>query len=131
MEDENPGIMGRWWNDVIKNEDPQSEIISELLPLENEIILRKTRYSAFYGTELEEILTIKMAKSVVICGVATHLCCETTSREAFIKDFEVYFVVDGTAAQTEELHVSSLKVLSNGFAVPVTTSALMTKIKEK
>jgi isochorismate hydrolase len=131
MEDEKPGIMGKWWNDVIKNEDPQSEIISELLPLENEIILRKTRYSAFFGTELEDILTIKMAKSIVICGVATHLCCETTSREAFIKDFEVYFVVDSTAAQREELHVSSLRTLSNGFAVPITTSAIIKKIQEK
>ncbi len=123
--------MGRWWNDVIKNEDPQSEIINDLLPLEHEIIIRKTRYSAFYGTELEDILTRKMAKSVVICGVATHLCCETTSREAFIKDFEVYFVVDGTASQTEELHLSSLKTLSNGFAIPITVSDIIAKIKEK
>jgi isochorismate hydrolase len=130
-EDEKPGIMGRWWKDVVMNEDPQSEIISELLPLENEIIIRKTRYSAFWGTELEDFLTIKMAKSLVICGVMTHLCCETTARDAFMRDFEVFFAVDGTASQTEELHLSSLRTLSNGFVIPITISAMINKIEEK
>jgi isochorismate hydrolase len=131
MEDEKSGIMDRWWNDALRNEDPQSEITVELLPLENDLIVRKTRYSAFIGTDLEEFLMIKMAKSVVICGVMTHLCCESTAREAFMKDFEVYFVVDGTAAQNEELHLSSLRTLSNGFAIPVTTSEIIDKFKEK
>jgi isochorismate hydrolase len=130
LENEDPGIMGRWWNDVIRNEEPQSEIISRLLPLENEIVIRKTRYSAFIGTELEDFLTIKMAKSVVICGVMTHLCCESTARDAFMKDFEVYFVVDATATQTEDLHLSSLRTLSNGFAVPATTQMIVSEIQE-
>ena len=129
LEDEDPGIMGKWWNDVIRNEDPQSEIISRLLPLENEIVIRKTRYSAFIGTDLDDILTIKMAKSVVICGVMTHLCCESTAREAFMKEYEVYFVVDATATQTEGLHLSSLRTLSSGFAVPVTTQKIVSDIK--
>jgi len=129
LENESPGIMGKWWNDVIRNEDPQSEIISGLLPLENEIVLRKTKYSAFIDTELGDILTIKMAKSVVICGVMTHLCCESTAREAFMKEYEVYFVVDATATQTEDLHLSSLRTLSSGFAVPVTTQKIVSDIK--
>lgn len=125
LENEDPGIMARWWGDIISNEDPQSEIVSEILPNENDIVLRKTRYSAFVGTELEDILTIKMAKSIVICGVMTHLCCETTAREAFMKDYEVYFVMDATATQTEDLHLSSLRTLAGGFAQITTTSEII------
>ena len=55
----------------------------------------------------------------------THLCCESTARAAFMKDFEVYFVVDATATQYEELHLSSLRTLSDGFAVPVTTDHVL------
>jgi isochorismate hydrolase len=128
LENEDPGIMARWWGDAISNEDPLSEIITEVLPHENDIVLRKTRYSAFIGTELEDILTIKMAKSIVICGVMTHLCCETTAREAFMKDFEVYFVMDATATQTEELHLSSLRTLASGFAQITTTSDIISEI---
>lgn len=128
LENEDPGIMARWWGDIISNEDPQSEIVTEILPLENDIVLRKTRYSAFIGTELEDILTIKMAKSIVICGVMTHLCCETTAREAFMKDFEVYFVMDATATQTEDLHLSSLRTLAGGFAQITTMSDIISEI---
>lgn len=131
MHNEKPGIMGRWWNDIIKNEDPQSEIISALLPQKDEIIIRKTKYSAFIGTELEDFLTIKMVKNIVICGVTTHLCCDTTARDAFMKDFTVFFVTDGTASHTEELHLSSLRTLSSGFAIPITTQEILMKIKEK
>jgi isochorismate hydrolase len=128
LENENPGIMAQWWGDVISNEDPQSEIVTEILPLENDIVLRKKRYSAFIETELEDILTIKMAKSIVICGVMTHLCCETTAREAFMKDLEVFFVMDATATQNEELHLSSLRTLANGFAQITTTSDIISEI---
>jgi isochorismate hydrolase len=128
LENEDPGIMARWWEDIILNEDPQSEIVPEILPHENDIVLRKTRYSAFIGTELEDILTIKMARSIVICGLMTHLCCETTAREAFMKDYEVYFVMDATATQTEDLHLSSLRTLAGGFAQITTTSDIISEI---
>jgi isochorismate hydrolase len=118
LENEEPGIMGRWWADVIREESELSQISPFLAPLSSEAVIRKTRYNAFYKTELEDVLKKEKAKSVVVTGVMTHLCCETTAREAFTRDFEVFFVVDGTATQNEELHLSSLRTLSHGFAVP-------------
>ena len=128
-ENEEPGIMGKWWGDVIRDHDPLSKITPPLAPREDEVILRKTRYSAFYNTELEDILKRQSIESLVITGVMTHLCCETTAREAFMRDYEVFFVVDGTATQNEELHLSSLKTLSNGFAIPVTTNEILKEIE--
>jgi isochorismate hydrolase len=127
---EEPGIMGRWWNDVIREADKLSKIVPALEPLDSEVVIRKTRYSAFHGTELEEVLYKNNVKSVVITGVMTHLCCETTARDAFMRDYEVFFAVDGTATQNEELHISSLRTLSHGFCVPVTTDEILLKLKE-
>jgi isochorismate hydrolase len=128
-ENEDPGIMDRWWADVIRDDDPSSRIVPSLKPNDSELLIRKKRYSAFQGTNLEEVLRGKGIDSLVITGVMTHLCCESTAREAFMKDFEVYFVIDGTAAQSEEFHISSLRALSDGFAIPVTAAEVLRVIE--
>lgn len=60
-------------------------------------LLVKRRYSAFYGTDLENFLRRRGVDSVIITGVATHSCCEATARDALFRDFAVYFVSDATA----------------------------------
>jgi len=128
---ENPGIMKRWWKDVIKDESNLSRIIEALKPVKNKDVLRKTRYSAFVGTNLEKILRNKGIKRLVITGVMTHLCCESTARDAFLRDFEVFFTVDATATENMDLHLSSLKTLSHGFAIPVTTKHILINFKNR
>ncbi len=123
--DEGPGIMGEWWKDVLKEDDDGSEIADALKPLRHEKMIRKNRYSAFYNTGLKDFLRKKNVKNVVITGVMTDLCCETTARDAFMNDFFVYFVADATATINEELHVSSLRTLSHGFAVPLLTDDIL------
>lgn len=129
LKDEDPGVMGRWWGDVLRIDDDMSEVAPPFIPLANETILRKSRYSAFVGTDLEKRLRRKRVTGVVITGVLTHLCCESTARDAFMRDFDVFFVVDGTASDNEDLHVSSLKTLADGFAIPVTTAEVIRRIE--
>src|SRR5215469_163097 len=62
-----------------------------------DIILGKPRYGAFHGTDLEQILRSRGLDTVIITGIATNICCETTAREAAQHDFRVFFVSDGTA----------------------------------
>ena len=126
---EKAGIMERWWADVLREGDGFAGITPRLKPLENEPVLRKSRYSAFAGTDLEKILDNKNVEQLLITGVLTHLCCETTARAAFMRDFEVYFCIDGTATQCEELHVASLRTLSCGFAMPVTAKEVLGCLK--
>ena len=124
-EGEEPGIMGRWWGDMLRDTDPLSKIDSSIDHNENDITIQKKRYSAFIGTDLDRILKDKKVDTLVIVGIMTHLCCESTAREAFMRDYEVYFVVDATATDFEELHVSSLKTLNDGFVLPVKTSTII------
>jgi bifunctional isochorismate lyase/aryl carrier protein len=125
LNDESPGIMGRWWGDVLRIDDPFSSIDDRLRPLEGERVVRKTRYSAFVGTGLENTLEELGVTRLVITGVLTHLCCESTARDAFMRDHEVFLVVDGTASDEDELHLGSLRGLADGFAMLVTTEDLI------
>ena len=98
-----------------------SHIVPSLKPKDGEIVLRKSKYNAFAGTDLEAELKRLAVKQLLITGVMTHLCCETTARDAFTRDLDVFVVIDGMASSSEDLHVSSLKTLVDGFAIPVTT----------
>ena len=57
---------------------------------------RKTAFGAFHGTDLELILRSRGVDTIIIAGIATYVCCETTAREATLRDFRVFFLSDGT-----------------------------------
>lgn len=117
---EESGIMDRWWGDIQREGGEMAKIIPALSPKKSDIVIRKTRYSAFAGTELEKILRDRGVEQVVITGVLTHLCCDTTARAAFMRDFEVYFGIDCTATYNDDLHAGTLRALADGFAMPIT-----------
>ncbi len=128
---EDSEAMRLWWRNTIKEGSNDSKMSNELKPSSSDVILRKTTYSAFYQTNLKNILVEKGIKNLFITGVMTHLCCETTAREAFIQNFCVYFVIDGTATYNEELHIASLITLSHGFVYPITTQEAIKMLNEK
>ena len=121
---EDAGSMGTWWRDMITVDDPLSAIIHDF-DFSNRFVLRKNQYDAFYETSLEEILHKKGITQVVISGVMTHLCCETTARSAFVRGFEVFFVIDGTATYNEDYHMATLLNLAHGFTTPVLTKEVL------
>jgi len=122
---QNAGMMAKWWQDLIGEENPLSEIIDEL-DISSGMVLKKSQYDSFFETPLTDILRGKGVTQVVICGVMTHLCCETTARSAFVRGFEVFFTVDGTASYNERFHLATLLNLSHGFAVPALVEELLT-----
>ena len=115
--DEDAGMMSRWWRDVLRTDSPDSAIVPAL-DTSRGTVIQKSQYDAFYNTSLEETLRGRGVQQVIVTGVMTHLCCETTARSAFVRGFEVFFCVDGTATYTEEVHRSSLSNLTHGFVIP-------------
>ena len=122
------GMMSIWWRDLIKLQDAHSQIIT-IVDQPNITIINKSQYDAFLNTTLEDILHSWGKDQVIICGVMTHLCCETTARSAFMRGFEVFFTVDGTATFNEQLHRSSLLTLSHGFVIPVLIEELVSQLE--
>ena len=123
------GMMKTWWGELIRASDPMSEIIPELQAFNLQTIV-KTQYDAFHATELESLLKEKGVEQVVITGVMTHLCCETTARGAFMRNFEVFFPIDGTATYKEEFHRAALLNLAHGFASVTRVENIVNELKE-
>lgn len=122
------GVMNRWWRDLIRADTPSSEIVEEL-DTSKGVIVRKSQYDAFYKTSLEGLLQKSHASQVLISGVMTHLCCESTARSAFTRGFEVFFLIDGTATYNAEFHRSSLLNLAHGFAMLTSVNTILTEAK--
>ena len=128
--DEDGNLMLRWWSEKIKAEDPMSEIIEVLDPIRGTTVI-KHQYDGFLNTDLEVILNKTAVRQVVVCGVLTNLCCETTARSAFMRGFEVYFLKDGTATFSKEMHAAALLNLSYGFAILTTIDDVIRSIDQK
>jgi bifunctional isochorismate lyase/aryl carrier protein len=126
---EDAGIMSYWWRDLLSVEHYHSQILPDLDAQAEQTII-KTRYDAFFKTQLATALDDLGVKQVVICGVMTHLCCESSARSAFMHDFEVIFPIDGTATYNENFHLSTLRNLAHGFASMVLISDLLRELPD-
>lgn len=120
--------MATWWRDLITEDDPLGRL-DERLDTEGGVEVRKSRYDAFYDSRLESLLRERGVTQVVVCGVMTHLCCETTARSAFMRGYHVFFTVDGTATYNEAFHRASLLNLAHGFATPVLVKEMLEAVR--
>jgi isochorismate hydrolase len=109
------GMLGQWWTDLIIEGSDDARLIPELKVRKEDHIILKNTYSAFHETGLEEKLRSLKVTDLVIGGVMTNLCCETTARDAFIRNFRVFFLADGTSTINEEFQLATLKNLAYGF----------------
>ena len=123
------GVLGDWWGEVILHGTKDWKFISEMKIDLKDTVLQKKRYSAFYETDLEKILRAKGIQDLIISGVMTNLCCETTARDAFMRDYRVFFLIDGTATGKEDHHLATLKNLGYGFAYLITCEELIKNLK--
>jgi len=128
-DEQNAGLMSVWWKDLIRSDNPTSEIDDDLA-YEGMTVINKSQYDAFYETELEEMLHEQGIEQLIVCGVMTHLCCETTIRSAFVRGFECFFPIDGTAAYNIDQHRASFINLSQGFAIPTNSKTIIRELKK-
>jgi ureidoacrylate peracid hydrolase len=97
-------------------------------------LLEKPHFGAFHGTDLEERLAALGADTIIITGIETNVCCETTAREAMVRDIRVLFVSDATTTggvpglTVDEVQRASLATVGTFFAEVVTVDALVARI---
>lgn len=121
-------LLAEWWGSPIYEGTKESQIVPALTPDPTDTIVVKPRYSAFYRTDLENVLRERGATDLVVTGTMTNMCCETTARDAFMRDFRVFFVADATATATDEMQLSTLRNLAFGFAKIVLTNDILQSI---
>lgn len=125
------GIMAWWWEGMVIENTDDAKIHQALAPRPEEKVIYKHRYNAFYNTDLEITLRCLKITDLVICGIMTNLCCETTARDAYMHDYRVFFLLDATGTVDEELHLATLKNVAFGFAYVTNTEDMLTRLGHK
>jgi ureidoacrylate peracid hydrolase len=92
-----------------------NDFYGDVRPLQGEPIVTKHRFDAFLNTDLDLVLRSNGIRSVVVTGVATNVCVETTSRQAFLRDYYVVLPRDGAAAYSEAEQEASLRTIDRYF----------------
>ena len=93
-------------------------------PAPGDPVVRKTRYSAFVGTDLDQRLRAMGVDTLVVAGLTTECCVDSTVRDAFDLDYHVFVAADACAAYEVDLHEASLKVMELNSAILTDTVAI-------
>ncbi len=104
----------RYYSDVGKELDC-TEIIDELAPDSEDVIVEKFGYGAFHGTPLVDILRNRKIQALAVTGTVTQVCVEETAREAFHYGFLTTLIEDAVSSNLDELHDATLKNFGRKF----------------
>lgn len=108
-----------------------SEIIDELKDLAQEPaeMVIKHRFSGFMDTRLDTLLRMKGINTLLVCGVATSHCVETTVRDGYQKDYDIIVPSDAVGAMSTEAHNASLSLIDRFFGVVLSSDDILRLIK--
>jgi nicotinamidase-related amidase len=99
------------------------EMIDELAPREGELVVRKVRYDAFYGTELDHMLRLWNIKTVLLCGTVANICVHYTAASAALRWYDVVIPKDAVSAVERCDLEFSLRQTAWLFQGKITTAA--------
>lgn len=109
-----------------RDESFDAALVADLGPLPGDaLVVRKTRYDPFCGTTLEAELRARGVGDVVVCGVTTNVCVESTVRSAHDRDFPVRLVEDAVSSYDASLHRASIETMARHFATRTTLAELL------
>ena len=134
----NTGVLGELIPEVRREgflyEGSRTAALNEGLVVEpGDVFLRKPRFGAFHGTDLELILRGRGIDTIIISGISTDVCCDTTAREANARDFRVLFLSDATAVNDDRVAAdlqqrATLGLIDGLFGQVVTMAEVLEKI---
>ncbi|GMK56791.1 hypothetical protein CspeluHIS016_0306310 [Cutaneotrichosporon spelunceum] len=113
---------------------PRFSAAWELLPAltraakDDVLVQDKDTYDAFLHTGLEEVLRGRGVTRVLVTGVLTNFCCETTARSAFNRGFETWVISDACGANDLTMHAGALRALSAGFGEVITAEEAIERL---
>lgn len=120
---------------------PMVETMDAVAPAEGEPVVVKHLPGSFDGTSLDEVLGALDARTIVVGGFMTHMCCDTTARQAQARGFDVVFLTDGTATRDltapsghtiphAAVHETTLAAQADGFSTLMDVEAVRNALLE-
>jgi ureidoacrylate peracid hydrolase len=103
----------------------------QVSPREGEPVITKHRYSGFVNTDLDTVLRSLRIQHLVVIGVTTNVCVDSTARDAVMRDYFVTLVTDCMAADTEDEHMAALRTFDHYFGELTDSEALMSSWSER
>ena len=97
---------------LLPKDEHESQIVDELAPVGDEIVVTKTTDSALTGTNLRLMLHNMGIERVIVAGIFTDQCVSSTVRSLADESFEVVLIEDCCAAATQELHENELRIIN-------------------
>jgi nicotinamidase-related amidase len=110
---------------------PGCRIVSDLAVASTDLVVIKKRYSAFFGTNLDQILNELNPDALILAGINTHACIRTTAIDAYQRDQEVILASDCVDSYDREHHEVSLKYMRGNIASVMTNREIMLALAEK
>ncbi|MGA2978901.1 MAG: isochorismatase family cysteine hydrolase [Terriglobales bacterium] len=107
---------------------PGCEILSELAVAPSDIVIVKKRYSAFYGTTLDETLAGLGLDAIILAGINTHACIRTTAIDAYQRDWPVILAADCIDSYDREHHEISLRYMRDKIAALMSNEEIRSQI---
>jgi ureidoacrylate peracid hydrolase len=107
------------------------ELFTGLEALPGDLRVRKATYSAFMpgSSNLDADLKARGIDTVLITGTATNVCCETSARDAMVRDYRVIMLSDGNATWSDEEHAATLNTFAIFFGDVMTTGEALARIE--
>ena len=112
-------IRGRWksrFEDPLLNSPRAHEIAEEIAPLSDEVVVRKTKPSAFFGTELNGYMIYHNIDTIIVTGMVTSGCVRATVVDAFSLNYRVIVPIEGVADRSQLSHQVTLIDLDTKYA---------------
>lgn len=103
-------------------------ILGELAPIAGEAVIDKNRPSAFFRTPLDEMLEAGKVEQLVVCGVTTNCCVESTVRDACQRDIVPFVVADATAELDPARHEAALATIALLFGWPIGSELILSAL---
>jgi ureidoacrylate peracid hydrolase len=95
-----------------------------LRPEPDDDVIVKHRYSAFIGTELDPLLRAQGVENLIVVGVTTNVCVESTARDGYMLDYHIVLVEDCTASYSEAPHLATLANIRRAFGRVATATEI-------
>jgi nicotinamidase-related amidase len=135
----NVGVFGEIfpWESLTKllPDDERGALHQGVVVDPRDLLLEKPRFGAFHATDLELLLRTRGVDTIMITGIQTNICCDTTAREAMAREFRVFFLSDGTAtSDDDEISAAELQKATlysiGAFSQVQTVDEMIEKIRD-